>query len=80
MKLVASPTYNNGDKDFKPQLLTIKSNGAQGIFMWGLYTEAALISRQARQLAINAQLFGASGMAAQKLIELGGDAVQGLVS
>jgi branched-chain amino acid transport system substrate-binding protein len=79
VKLVASPTYNNGDKDFKPQLLTIKAKGAQGIFMWGLYTEAALISKQARQLAISAQLFGASGMAAQKLIELGGDAVQGLV-
>jgi branched-chain amino acid transport system substrate-binding protein len=79
LQLMASPTYNNGDKDFKPQLLTIKSSGAQGIFLWGLYTEAALISKQARQLAINAQLFGASGMAAQKLIELGGDAVQGLV-
>ena len=79
LQLVASPTYNNGDKDFKPQLLTIKSGGGQGIFLWGLYTEAALISKQARQLAINAQLFGASGMAAQKLIELGGDATQGLV-
>ena len=79
LQLVASPTYNNGDKDFKPQLLTTKSSGAQGIFLWGLYTEAALISKQARQLAINAQLFGASGMAAQKLIELGGDSVQGLV-
>lgn len=79
LQLVASPTYNNGDKDFKPQLLNVKSSGAQGIFMWGLYTEAALISKQARQLAISAQLFGASGMAAQKLIELGGDAVQGLV-
>lgn len=79
LQLVASPTYNNGDKDFKPQLLTIKSGGAQGIFLWGLYTEAALISKQTRQLAIGAQLFGASGMAAQKLIELGGDATQGLV-
>ncbi|MDR3588920.1 MAG: ABC transporter substrate-binding protein [Negativicutes bacterium] len=79
LQLVTSPTYNNGDKDFKPQLLTIKDGGAQAIFMWGLYTEAALISKQARQLGINAQLFGASGMAAQKLIELGGDAAQGLI-
>jgi len=79
VELVASPTYNNGDKDFKPQLLTIKDQGTQGIFMWGLYTEAALIARQARQLGVNAQLFGASGMAALKLIELGGDAVQGLI-
>ena len=79
LQMVANPTYNNGDKDFKPQLLSIKDGGAQGIFMWGLYTEAALISKQARQLGINAQLFGASGMAAQKLIELGGDAAQGLI-
>lgn len=79
LQLVAKPTYNNGDKDFKPQLLTIKDGGAEGIFMWGLYQDAALIGKQARQLGIGAQLFGASGMAAQKLIELGGDAVQGLI-
>jgi branched-chain amino acid transport system substrate-binding protein len=79
LQLVATPTYNNGDKDFKPQLLTIKDGGAEGIFMWGLYQDAALIGKQARQLDMKAQLFGASGMAALKLIELGGDAVQGLI-
>ncbi len=79
VELVAEPTYNNGDKDFKPQLLTIKDRGAQAIFMWGLYTEAALIARQAQQLGVDAQLFGASGMAALKLIELGGEAAQGLL-
>ncbi len=79
VQVAASPTYNNGDKDFKPQLLAIKDSGADSIFMWGLYTEAALIAKQARQLGINSQLFGASGMAALKLIELGGDAAQGLV-
>ncbi len=79
VELVSAQVYNNGDKDFKPQLLAIKDAGAQGIFMWGLYTEAALISKQARQLGIDAQLFGASGMAAQKLIELSGAEGQGLI-
>jgi len=79
LELAANPTYNNGDKDFKPQLITIRDNGAQAIFMWGLYTEAALISNQSQQLGLDVQLFGASGMAAQKLIELGGDATQGLI-
>ncbi len=79
LELAANPTYNNGDKDFKPQLITIRDNGAQAIFMWGLYTEAALISNQSQQLGLDVQLFGASGMAAQKLIELGGDAAQGLI-
>ncbi|MDR1886211.1 MAG: ABC transporter substrate-binding protein [Synergistaceae bacterium] len=79
LEVVSAQTYNNGDKDFKPQILSIKDAGAEGVFLWGLYTEAALIVRQARQLDLNAQFFGASGMAAQKLIELGGDAIQGLV-
>lgn len=79
VELVAEPTYNNGDKDFKPQLLTIKNREAEAIFMWGLYTEAALIAQQAQQLGVNAQLSGASGMAALKLIELGGEAAQGLI-
>lgn len=79
MELVEAATYNNGDKDFKPQLASIKSKEAQAIFMWGLYTEAALISNQTSQLGVNAQLFGASGMASQKLIELGGSSAQGLI-
>jgi branched-chain amino acid transport system substrate-binding protein len=79
VEMVSAQTYNNGDKDFKPQLLSIEDAGAEGVFMWGLYTEAALIVKQARQLGSTAQFFGASGMAAQKLIELGEEAIQGLV-
>ena len=52
LQLVANPTYNNNDKDFKPQILTIKDGGAQAIFMWGLYTEAALISKQAGRIIL----------------------------
>jgi branched-chain amino acid transport system substrate-binding protein len=79
IEVVSQQTYNNGDKDFKPQLISIQNAGAEGVFMWGLYLEAALIVKQARQLGLDAQFFGASGMAAQKLIELGEEAAQGLV-
>ena len=37
LQLVAKPTYNNGDKAFKPQLLTLKDGGAVGIIMGGRY-------------------------------------------
>jgi len=77
--LVNAPTYNNGDKDFKPQLISIKDTGAEAIFLWGLYTEAALISNQVEQVGLDVQLFGSSGMAATKLIELGGESAQGLI-
>lgn len=77
--LVSEQIYNSGDKDMKPQLMTIQESGAEGIFMWGVYTEAALIATQSQQLGLDVQLFGASGMASQQLIELSGDAGQGLI-
>lgn len=79
LQLVSTSTYNNGDKDFKPQIIAAKDGGAEAIFLWGLYTEAALVARQARQLGFTGQLFGASGMAAAKLMELGGEAVEGMI-
>jgi len=79
LNLVVTATYNAGDKDFKPQLLDMKEKGTEAIFLWGIYTEAALIANQARTLGIIGQLFGASGMAAAKLIELGQSAVEGML-
>lgn len=79
LELVVRATYNAGDKDFRPQLLSMKEQNTEGIFVWGLHTEAALIANQAKMLGIDVQLFGASGMAATRLIELGGDAVEGML-
>lgn len=79
IELVVNATYNIGDKDFKPQLLSMLDGEAEAIFMWGNYAEAALITKQARLLGFEGQFFGGSGLAATKLIELGEDAVQGML-
>lgn len=79
IELVVNATYNVGDKDFKPQLLSMLEGEAQAIFMWGNYAEAALVTKQARLLGFEGQFFGGSGLAATKLIELGEDAVQGML-
>ena len=79
IEVVAAATYNSGDKDFKPQLLSMKEKGTEAIFLWGVYVEAALIANQARLLGMDCQIFGASGMASPKLMELGGAAVEGMI-
>ena len=79
LNLVVTATYNAGDKDFKPQLLDMKGKGTEAIFLWGIYTEAAIIANQARTLGITGQLFGASGMAADQLIQLGQSGVEGML-
>jgi branched-chain amino acid transport system substrate-binding protein len=69
--------YSEGDKDFKAQLTAIKAAGVEGIFVPGYYTEAALISKQARELALVGPLFGGDGWEAPQLVEIGGKAMEG---
>ena len=69
--------YNGGDKDFKAQLTAIKAANPEGVFVPGYYTECALISVQAKQLGLDAPLFGGDGWESSKLFEIGGDAVDG---
>ena len=69
--------YSEGDKDFKAQLTAIKAAHVDGIFVPGYYTEAALISKQARELELTYPIFGGDGWEAPQLIEIGGKAMEG---
>src|SRR5262249_31713592 len=69
--------FSSGDKDFKPQLTSIKSSNPQGIFVPCYYTEAALIVVQARQLGIKVPIFGGDGWEAPELLTIGGPAMEG---
>ncbi len=69
--------YAEGDKDFKAQLTAMRAAGVEGVFVPGYYTEAALITRQARELGLEVPLFGGDGWEAPQLLEIGGPAVNG---
>ena len=69
--------YSEGDKDFNAQLTAIKASGADGIFVPGYYTEAALVCIQARNLGLPVPIFGGDGWEAPELIQIGGTAVEG---
>ena len=76
-QVVAEPKYQEGDKDFKAQLTSIKAAGVDAIFSPGYYNEGALIVKQARDLGITIPVFGADSWEAEALMELGGKAVEG---
>ena len=76
-KILLEQKYNSGDKDFKAQLTAIKAMNPEAIFVPGYYTEAGLIAQQARQLGITQPLFGGDGWESAKLIEIGGQAIEG---
>ncbi len=74
----AEQKYAESDKDFHAQLTAIKATGADAIFVPGYYTEAALISKQARELGLTVPLFGGDGWEGEPLLEIGGTAVEGI--
>ena len=73
--VVAEQKFSEGDKDFRAQLTAIKAANVDAVFVPGYYTEAALIARQARSLGLAMPLFGGDGWESEKLLEIGGDAL-----
>jgi branched-chain amino acid transport system substrate-binding protein len=76
-KIAIEKNYPSGGTDFRAQLTAIKAVNPDGIFVPGYYTEAGLICRQAKELGINVPIFGGDGWESAKLVEIGGDAVDG---
>jgi branched-chain amino acid transport system substrate-binding protein len=69
--------FNAGDTDFRSQLTAIKALKPEAIYVPGYYTEVGLIARQARELGIKVPLLGGDGWESEKLLEIGGDALNG---
>ena len=66
-----------GDQDFSAQLTSIKSKNPEAIFIPGYYTEVGLIARTARQLGLTVPLLGGDGWESEKLLEIGGESLNG---
>jgi branched-chain amino acid transport system substrate-binding protein len=69
--------YNEGDRDFRAHLTAIRAANVEAVFLPGYYTEAALIVRQARDLGLTIPFFGGDGWESEKLLEIGGAALNG---
>lgn len=77
LDLVASEAYDRDNTDFKAQLTSIKAKNPDAVFISGLYTEAGLIAKQARESGIVAQFFGADGVDSPDFLTIAGEAAEG---
>ena len=77
LNLVASEAYDRDNTDFKAQLTSIKAKNPDAIFISGLYSEAGLIAKQAREAGITAQLFGADGVDSPDFLIIAGASAEG---
>ena len=76
-QIVKEQKYSTGDKDFKPQLTSIKAAKPDAIFVPGYYAEVSLIAKQARLLGIKAPLLGGDGWVGDSLLKVAGDSLDG---
>jgi len=76
-QIVKEQKYSTGDKDFKPQLTSIKATKPDAIFIPGYYAEVALIGKQARLLGIKVPMLGGDGWVSESLLKVAGNALDG---
>jgi branched-chain amino acid transport system substrate-binding protein len=70
--------FNPGSRDFRSILTKVSRGNPDAIYLAMFYEEGALLLQQAKQLAVKSQMFSTSALYAPKLLELGGDAINGL--
>jgi branched-chain amino acid transport system substrate-binding protein len=75
--VVLETSYSAGDADFRAALTSIKARRPEAVIVPGYYTEAGQIARQARELGLTVPLIGGDGWESEKLIEIGGEAMNG---
>jgi branched-chain amino acid transport system substrate-binding protein len=75
--IVAEQAYQAGEQDFSAYLTAIKAKKPEAIFIPGYYTEVGLIARKARELGITVPLLGGDGWESEKLLEIGGESLNG---
>lgn len=77
-KIVAETRFKTGDRDFTPQLGSIKNANPDIIYAPIYYTECALIAKQAEEMGLDVPILTGDGAQAPELLQLGGDAVEGV--
>jgi branched-chain amino acid transport system substrate-binding protein len=77
-KIVAETFCQSGDQDFSAQLSVIMAARPDVLFVPNYYTEDALMARQAKELGLKVPIFASDGAQTPELIQIGGEAVEGI--
>jgi branched-chain amino acid transport system substrate-binding protein len=79
-EIVSDFKYNTGDQDFSAQLSQIITSGAEALFFPGYVGDIALIAIQGRELGFTGRYLGGDTLHNPVLIELAGEAAEGLIA
>jgi branched-chain amino acid transport system substrate-binding protein len=79
VQIVADETYGAGDTDMTAQLAKIKSTpGVQAVLNAGFGQGPAIVTKNYRQLGLQAPLYQSHGVASKQYVKLSGEAAEGV--
>lgn len=79
LEVVTTETFQLGQSDYKAQLTKIKNLEPDLILASALYNEGAVILDQARKMGIDVPVVGGNGFNSPEVINIAGDASNGLI-
>jgi branched-chain amino acid transport system substrate-binding protein len=79
LEIVGEAYFQERERDFTTLINKLRQSEPEAIYLAAMYNEAAPIARQIRRAGWDVPLVGCSAAFSSKLIELGGDAVEGLL-
>jgi len=77
-EVVAAEAFLPGERDFRSTLERIRSANPTCLVLEAYYADAAVIARQVRDVGLKLPIAAVSSVYSPKLLELGGDAVNGM--
>lgn len=78
IKVTAKIPYNNNSPDLTTEVTRARASGADAIVTWGIPPGPANIAKAARNMGWNAPLIGSVASASPVIIQLAGQAVEGM--
>jgi branched-chain amino acid transport system substrate-binding protein len=78
--IVAEIGYSEGKTDYHAEIEQLRVQKPQAVYLAGLDQEMGLILKQAKEVGFVPKFFASPGGISQKLIEIAGNAAEGLVS
>jgi branched-chain amino acid transport system substrate-binding protein len=77
-EVVATEGFLPSEKDFRSTLVRMRDANPTGLILEAYYADAAVIARQVRELGLKQPIAAVGSVYSPKLMELGGDAVNGI--
>ena len=79
LEITTIETYQLGQNDYNAQLTNIKNTNPDLVLASALYNEGSVIIDQARKMGITVPFVGGNGFNSPQVIEIAGDAANGLI-